>query len=165
MGSVAPVKVASTAAAEPVEWLMRTCRWCADHLVGSVSRNIAAGVPDDQLPEQRHLQLQANSEELGGHVAQWHTHTHTHLVVICDFMTHNPENKKHLYATIFIISSLYFFILFSFLLRQALWRAGGGVSEWESNIENKHLLVSSRKTTYLLLSSRPSCVTDYLAAK
>lgn len=48
--SVTPLEVA-LAAVEPGEWLIGTGRWCADHLVGFVSRNIAASLPGNQPPK------------------------------------------------------------------------------------------------------------------
>lgn len=81
--SVVPVEVASSAAVEHGEWLIGTGRWHADHLVGSVSCNIAARVPGNHPPERKHLWPYVHSEGLGGQsnvctVAGVHTYTHTH---------------------------------------------------------------------------------------
>lgn len=75
--SVAPVEVA----VEPGEWWIGTGRWRADHLVGSVSCNIAARVPGNEPPESQHLWPYTRCEGFGGQSNVWMVAAQRHTCI------------------------------------------------------------------------------------
>lgn len=90
------------------EWLIETGKRCADHLVGSVSHNIAVSVQGNhELGQQQHLWLCAHSEGLGGQnlVCRVLLATHTH--------TTQTRTRTHLCSSKYSFHYYFFVCYFS----------------------------------------------------